>query len=71
MQNIAFRLNFSPQGSLLNIEGSGISDGVVDSDNSTLAYGTPSTATTPEPTSIITLMRVGVLGLASKLKKKA
>lgn len=33
---------------------------------------TPVTAeTTPEPTSIITLLGVGVLGVASKLKKKA
>ena len=47
------------------------SSGVFDADNSTLSYSAAS-ATTPDPTSVITLIGAGVLGVASKkLKKKA
>ena len=59
----------SPAGTLLGTSGGGNpTNGVLDSDNSSLTY----TASTPEPTSVITLIGVGVLGVASKkLKKKA
>jgi hypothetical protein len=44
--------------------------GVLDNGNSTLLYSSNPPASTPEPTSVITLIGVGVLGVASKLKKK-
>ncbi len=49
------------------------SSGVQDDDSSTLVYSPASNTpvSTPEPTSVITLIGVGVLGVASKLKKKA
>ncbi len=42
--------------------------GVSDLDNSTLVYS--SNVTTPEPTSMIALASLGLLGVTSKLKKK-
>ena len=44
--------------------------GVLDTDSSSLTFSS-NAVSTPEPTSIITLIGVGVLGVASKLKKKA
>ena len=47
-----------------------VNTGVLDSDSSTLTYSVI-IPTTPEPTSLLTLLSVGALGVASKLKKKA
>ncbi len=47
-----------------------IDTGVLDSDSSTLTFSVASIESTPEPTSLLTLMGIGVLGVASKLKKK-
>ena len=72
----AFSLNGTPVadfgGTLFSVDLTPIpSSGVFDADNSTLSYSAAS-ATTPDPTSVITLIGAGVLGVASKkLKKKA
>ena len=67
-----FGLNFPGAGTFFNAAGSNdLFSGVVDSDSSTLADAPPAPASTPESTSMITLIGVGVLGVASKLKKKA
>jgi len=68
----SFAFNFPTFGTLASILDNGSpSSGVLDSDNSTLVYSSNAPATTPEPTSVITLIGIGVLGVASKLKKKA
>ena len=52
----------------LSVQGSGTQEiGVWDADNSTLIY----TASTPESSYVISLVGLGVLGVGSKLKKKA
>ncbi len=72
--NVVFGLNATFAGGAsyltdINNPGNAVVDtGVFDADSSTLTY---SAATTPEPTSIITLLGLGVLGVASNLKKKA
>ena len=67
----ALALNDGFEGSLLNVPGSGVtSSGVQDLDSSTLNYSNAS-ATTPESTSMITLIGLGLLGVGSKLKKKS
>jgi hypothetical protein len=70
----AFSLGFPGFGSLLGVNGVPVTNsinGVVDVNDTTLAYSAVTAETTPEPTSIVTLLGVGVLGVASKLKKKA
>lgn len=75
--NVVFALNSPFFGGAsyltdINNPANGVVDtGVFDSDSSTLTYSAAVAETTPEPTSIITLLGVGVLGVASKLKKKA
>ncbi|MGB5595088.1 MAG: hypothetical protein WBM62_13750, partial [Crocosphaera sp.] len=69
-----FSLGFPGFGSRLGVNGipvTGGNNGVVDVNDTTLAYSAVTAETTPEPTSIVTLLGVGVLGVASKLKKKA
>ena len=46
-----------------------INTGILDSDSSTLTFSVANVTSTPEPTSVITLLGVSVLGVASKLKK--
>ncbi|MDJ0509603.1 MAG: PEP-CTERM sorting domain-containing protein [Crocosphaera sp.] len=59
LNNPAFGTQFAPEAP---------NSGVADNDNSTLVY---SSVSVPEPTSMIALAGVGLLGVASKLKKKA
>ncbi|MEL4896160.1 PEP-CTERM sorting domain-containing protein [Crocosphaera sp. Alani8] len=74
--NVVFglRTSFSGGASFLTDSGnpnsSTFNTGVFDSDSSTLIFSVPSVESTPEPTSIITLLGVSVLGLAKKLKEK-
>lgn len=45
--------------------------GVRDADNSTLFFSSDTVVSTPEPTSIFMLAGLGILGMTTKLKKKA
>ncbi|MGK7886237.1 MAG: PEP-CTERM sorting domain-containing protein, partial [Crocosphaera sp.] len=65
-----FVIQFIPEGFLEGAVVLGNDLSSVASDIDSVTY-TPVAVSTPEPTSLLTLMGIGVLGVASKLKKKA
>ncbi|WP_107666279.1 PEP-CTERM sorting domain-containing protein [Cyanothece sp. BG0011] len=69
-----FSLSFPGFGSLLGVNGNPATDGnngVVDVNDTTLVFSNADAVSTPEPTSTLMLVGVGLFGMATKLKKKA